>query len=140
MSTFGKDTPIDRPSPGGRAAVFVPAKEANEEVAALFKNGSGLVGFGNHDGTVSIYFENNRFNEGGLFKWENKVFKAYERMVKLAPTVSRCMADADNFVQVGLVQGMEILVTDMAPLHRWLQQTNTMDTAPESAEIIAGGR
>lgn len=140
MGTFGKDTPLDRPNPGGRAAVFVPAESANDEIAGLFKNGSGMVGYGNHDGTVTVYFENNRFNESGLFKWEDKCFKAYERMVKLSPTTSKCGGDADNFVQIGLIEGSEILVTDMDRLRRWLEKTNTLDTMPESGNIFAGGR
>jgi hypothetical protein len=140
MGTFGKDTPIDRPSPGGRAAVFVPAEGANEDVAALFRNGSGIVGYGNHDGTISVYFENNRFNEGALFKWEDKAFKAYDRMVKLSPTTNRVSGDADNFVQVGLIEGLEIMVTDMERLRRWLEKTNTLETMPENGNIYAGGR
>ncbi|HEY5800883.1 MAG TPA: hypothetical protein VIT92_11725 [Burkholderiaceae bacterium] len=141
MSTFGKEVPIDRPAPGERAAIFVPAREGDEAVKSLFKNGSGLVGFGNHDGTVTVYYENNRFNESVLFKWEQKVFKSYERMVKSMPTTSKVVSDADNLVQIGLIQGSEILVKDMEVLHRWLTQTGTMDTAPEGPEIFAtGGR
>lgn len=135
MVTFGKDTPLDRPSPGGRAAVFVPHNDADETVKELLKNGSGMVGFGNPDGTVTVYFENNKFNDSALFSWQNKCFKAYERMVKSAPTVNKVTADAGNFVQCGLIEGMEILVTEMEQLHKWLKKCNAMDTAPESANI-----
>ena len=45
MATFGRDTPMDRPNPGGRAAVFVPHPEAEEAVTDVLKNGSGMVGF-----------------------------------------------------------------------------------------------
>ena len=74
METFGRDTPMDRPNPGGRAAVFVPSAQADEAVAGAVNNGSGMVGFGNPDGTVTVYFENNRFRDPGLHQWQNKVF------------------------------------------------------------------
>ena len=41
MATFGRDTPMERPNPGGRAAVFVPHPEAEEAVANALNNGSG---------------------------------------------------------------------------------------------------
>jgi hypothetical protein len=133
--TFGKDTPIERPSPGGRAAVFVPHNEADEAVREVLKNGSGMVGYGNTDGTITVYYENNKFNDSSLHKWQNKCFKAYERMVKGAPTVNKVTADAGNFVQIGLIEGGEILITEMAQLHKWLERWNAMDTAPESAQV-----
>jgi hypothetical protein len=137
MSTFGKDTPMDRPNPGGRAAVFVARADAEDTVSELLKNGSGMAGFGNPDGTVTVYFENNKFNDSALFKWESKVFKAYDRMVKRSPTVNKFTCDAANLEQVGFIQGPEILVRDMASLVNWLQRTKAPDSAPERAEIHA---
>jgi hypothetical protein len=110
MSTFGRDTPLDRPNPGGRAAVFVPRIDAEEAVADLLKNGSGMAGFGNRDGSVTVYFENNKFNDSSLHSWQNKVFKAYDRMVKGSPTVNKLTCDAANLEQIGFIEGPEILV------------------------------
>jgi hypothetical protein len=135
MSTFGRDTPMDRPSPGGRAAVFVPAIEADDAVRDALKNGSGMVGFGNQDGSVTVYFENNKFNDPGLHLWENKVFKSYDRMVKGSPTVNKLTCDALNLEQVGFIEGAEILVRNMARLAQFLQQSGAANTAPASAEI-----
>ena len=137
MSTFGKDTPIDRPGPGGRAALFVPIVDAEETVKLAFKNGSGMAGYGNQDGSVMVYFENNKFNDSALHSWQNKVFKAYGRMVQGSPTVNKLACDAANLIQIGFIQGTEILITDMAPLTDWLTRTNTLDSAPEGHEIHA---
>lgn len=137
MATFGRDTPMERPNPGGRAAVFVPHGEAEDTVAELLRNGSGMCGFGNADGSVTVYFENNKFNDSSLFKWEHKVFKAYDRMVKRSPTVNKLTCDAGNLVQVGFIEGPEILVRDMKSLHQWLTYCKTIESAPESSEIHA---
>jgi hypothetical protein len=135
MATFGRDTPIERPNPGGRAALFVPHLEAEEAVAGAVSNGSGMVGFGNPDGTVTVYFENNKFRDPGLHKWESKVFKAYARMVERSPTVNKLICDASNLVQIGLIEGPEIQVTEMERLAAWLQRSNAADSMPDSAEI-----
>ncbi|MES2153495.1 MAG: hypothetical protein V4508_27260 [Pseudomonadota bacterium] len=126
---------MDRPNPGGRAAVFVPHREAEETVRDALKTGSGMVGFGNRDGSVTVYFENNKFNDSSLYKWEHKVFKAYDRMVKGMPTVNKLTCDAENLLQVGFIEGPEILVRDMALLADWLQRTNMLDSAPAGPEI-----
>lgn len=137
MTTFGRDTPMHRPDSGGRAAVFVPRADAEEGVAEMFKNGSGMVGYGNTDGSVQVYFENNKFNDGALHSWQNKIFKAYDRMVKGAPTVNKLSCDAGNLEQVGFIEGSEILVTDMAQLMDWLTRSNAAASAPEGASIHA---
>lgn len=137
MTTFGRDTPMDRPSPGGRAAVFVPSSDAEESVTELLRNGSGMVGYGNTDGSVQIYFENNKFNDSSLHSWQNKVFKAYDRMVKGSPTVNKLSCDAGNLVQVGFIEGPEILVRDMAALADWLARSNAADSMPAGPEIHA---
>jgi hypothetical protein len=137
MSTFGRDTPMDRPSPGGRAAVFVPRTDAEETVSGALRNGSGMVGFGNTDGSVTIYFENNKFNDSSLHAWQNKCFKSYDRMVKGSPTVNKLTCDAANLEQVGFIEGPEILVRNMASLLEWLQRSGAADSAPEGPEIHA---
>ena len=128
---------MDRPNPGGRAAVFVPQSDAEEAVREVLKNGSGMVGFGNPDGSVTVYFENNKFNDSALFKWESKVFKAYDRMVKRSPTVNKLTCDAGNLEQVGFIEGPEILVRNMDSLANWLRRTNALDSMPAAAEIHA---
>ncbi len=135
MATFGRDTPMERPGSGGRAAVFVPVEDAEEAVLAAVSNGSGMVGFGNPDGTVTVYFENNKFRDGGLFKWESKCFKAYGRMVERSPTVNKLVCDAGNLAQVGYIKGPEILVRDMELLRAWLQRSGAGDSMPADAEI-----
>lgn len=135
MSTFGRDTPMDRPNPGGRAAVFVPAADGEPAVLESFKKGSGMVGFGNHDGSVTVYFENNKFNDSSLHSWQNKVFKSYDRMVKGAPTVNKITCDASNLEQVGFVEGHEILVREMEVLTAWLVRSGAADSAPEGPNI-----
>jgi len=137
MSTFGRDTPMDRPNPGGRAAVFVPRTDAEEAVSEVLRNGSGMVGFGNTDGSVTVYFENNKFNDSSLHSWQNKCFKAYDRMVKRSPTVNKLSCDAANLEQVGFIEGPEILVRNMAALLEWLQRSGAADSAPEGPEIHA---
>ncbi|MES2014978.1 MAG: hypothetical protein V4484_00675 [Pseudomonadota bacterium] len=137
MSTYGRDTPTERPGPGQRAAVFAPRADAELAVAELLRNGSGMVGYGNPDGSVMVYFENNKFNDAALHSWQNKVFKAYDRMTKGSPTVNKLSCDFNNLFQIGFIQGTEILVTDMAPLTDWLSRTHTLDSAPEGSEIHA---
>ncbi len=138
MGTFGRDTPLDRPSPGGRAAIFVTAEGAEEAVTEAIKNGAGICGFGNTDGTVTVYYEANKFNDSSLYKWEHKAFKAYDRMVKQAPTVNKLVADADNFIQIGIMEGTEILVRNMEKLQSWLKRNGAGDTMPETPEIHFG--
>jgi hypothetical protein len=128
---------MERPNPGGRAAVFVPHPEADEAVANAVNNGSGMVGFGNPDGSVTVYFENNKFRDPGLHKWESKAFKAYGRMVERMPTVNKLTCDAANLEQVGFIEGPEILVRDLDKLAQWLKRSNASDSMPESSDIHA---
>lgn len=137
MGTFGKDTPLARPEPGERAAVFVPRVNADKAVQELLKNGAGMVGFGNSDGSVTVYYENNRFNDSTLFKWESKVFKAYERMVKRFPTVNKLSCDADNLDQIGILDGAGIRLSDVPGLTAWLARTGTAASAPETQTVYA---
>ncbi|WP_426109618.1 hypothetical protein [Massilia sp. PWRC2] len=137
MTTFGFDTPMERPRAGGRAAVFVPDPNAVEAVREALRNGSGMVGFGNPDRTVTIYFENNRFNDPALQPWQAKTFKSYSRMVELSPTVNKLTCAGENVVQIGFIEGSEILVRDMAKLRAWLTISGAADSMPDSAEIHA---
>ena len=135
-STFGKDTPIDRPNPGGRAAVFVPSATADDNVMEKLRAGTGMVGFGNKDGSVMVYFEGNRFNDSSLHKWEDKIFKAYDRMVKLAPTVNKLSCGAEHLEQVGFIEGTGITIRKRDTLLQWLKFSNALDMAPEEVEFI----
>jgi hypothetical protein len=137
MTTYGRDTPMERPNPGGRAAVFVPHPQADEAVAAVFSNGSGITGFGNPDGTLTVYFENNKFRDAALSTWESKVFKAYLRMVERLPTVNKVTCNAADLEHIGFIQGPEILVRDMQMLEAWLKRSGAGGSMPESEEIRA---
>ena len=136
VQTFGKDTPMERPDAGGRAAVFVPKPGADASVMEHLRNGSGMVGFGNPDGTVTVYYENNKFNDSSLHPWQDKVFKAYDRMVKRSPTVNKLTCDVANLEQVGFIEGVEILVRNMDSLGAWLKRSGAADTMPAGPEIF----
>lgn len=133
VSTYGKDTPVGRPDTDGRAGVFVPSALFDPAANAAIRSGSGIVGFGNPDGSLTVYFEANRFDETGLHKWENKARKAYERMVMAAPTVSKAKIDARFLDQVGIIDGMGITLKQPDRLTQWLELCNKLDTAPAAA-------
>ena len=135
MATFSIDVPLDRPNPGARGVVFVPRPDGEEVVREQLRNGSGMVGFGNRDGTITIYFENNKFNDSALHAWQNKVLKAYDRMVNGSPTVNELTCDADNLVTIGIIEGSEILVREMDTLRGWLERTGALDSMPTEAHI-----
>lgn len=135
LTTYSKDTPIGHPDIDGRAGIFVPSAEFNFAANAAIRMGSGIVGFGNPDGTLTVYFEGNRFDDSSLHKWENKVRKSYDRMVMRAPTVSKTKIDAKQLELVGLIEGNGINVKHPEKLLHWLQQSNAADTAPTSDHI-----
>ncbi|TFW29067.1 hypothetical protein [Duganella callida] len=130
VTTYSKDTPIGRPDLDGRAAVFVPSGAFDPGANAAIRLGSGIVGFGNPDGTLTVYFEGNRFDESSLHKWENKARKAYDRMVACAPTVSKAKINANLLEQIGTIDGMGIHLKQPERLQQWLAQANALDTAP----------
>ncbi|MHA4870035.1 hypothetical protein ACXZ1M_20295 [Duganella sp. PWIR1] len=132
VSTYGKDTPIGRPDIDGRAAVFVPTPTFDAGTNANIRMGAGIVGFGNPDGTLTVYFESNRFEDSSLHKWENKARKAYDRMVMGAPTVSKAKINAGMLEQVGVIDGMGIHLKQPERLQQWLETANALDTAPVS--------
>jgi hypothetical protein len=132
VSTYGKDTPIGRPDTDGRAAVFVPTLSFDAGNNANIRLGAGIVGFGNPDGSLTVYFESNRFDDTSLHKWENKARKAYDRMVAGAPTVSKAKISASMLEQIGIIDGMGIHLKQPERLDQWLERANAMDTAPSS--------
>jgi hypothetical protein len=132
VSTYSKDTPVGHPDIDGRAGVFVPTEEFDLANTTTIRKGAGVVGFGNPDGSLTVYFEANRFDESGLHKWENKVRKAYDRMVMRAPTVSKTKIDARMLEQVGIIDGLGISIKQPERLQQWLALSNALDTAPES--------
>ncbi len=136
MSTYGKDTPLGRPDVDGLAAIFVPSELFEVDNANSVKWGAGIVGFGNTDGSLTVYFEANRFDDSSLHKWENKARKAYERMVMGAPTVSKAKIDATMMDQVGTIDGSGIRVQFPERLRAWLTDSKALDTAPEGDNIF----
>lgn len=130
VSTYGKDTPVGRPDIDGRAAVFVPTQTFDPGANAGLRMGAGIVGFGNPDGTLTVYFESNRFEDSSLHKWENKARKAYDRMVMGAPTVSKAKINAGMLEQIGVIDGTGIHLKQPERLQQWLETANALDTAP----------
>ena len=126
---------MERPNPNARAAVFVPSVDADELTMEILKPGAGIVGYGNKDGSVQLYFEANKFDDPHLTRWDQKILKAYDRMVKLAPTVYRLTTDIDNLEQIGFLDSGIITIRKMEALTRWLQQSNMLDSAPNGPII-----
>jgi hypothetical protein len=133
---FGQDLPQERPEPQGRAAIFVPSGTIKDDVLQLVRKGAAVVGFGNHDRTVTIYYESNRFNEPTLQKWEQRARKAYDRLIDNLPTTSKMTTRLDYFEQVGYINGKGITIRRMDSLKRWLEQSEQLESAPE-AEFVA---
>jgi len=136
--TYGKDTPVGLPAVGGRAGVFVPTELFDLANSSTIRKGAGIVGFGNPDGSLTVYFEANRFEESGLRLWENKTRKAYERMVMVAPTVSKAKIEARYLEQIGEIDGNGISLKVPERLAEWLALADAMDTAPASTIIVWG--
>lgn len=139
FSTYSKDTPTERPGLDGRAGVFVPT-DALDLGNGPIRKGSGIVGYGNPDGTLTVYFESNRFEETSLHKWENKVRKAYDRLVMVAPTVSKAKMNASTLELVGYIDGSGIQLKQPDSVTLWLKISDALDTAPESSVITFGRR
>ncbi len=135
VSTYGKDTPVGRPDTDGRAGVFVPTGAFDLENTTTIRKGAGIVGYGNPDGSLTIYFEANRFEDSSLHKWENKARKAYDRMVMGAPTVSKAKMDAKLVEQIGIIDGRGINLKLPDRLQQWLSVSNALDTAPAEAIV-----
>lgn len=129
-----RETPVGRPNVDGRAGVFVPSAEFDVPNSAI-RNGAAIVGYGNPDGTLTVYFEANRFKESDLFKWENKARKAYDRMVMAAPTVSKMDIPAKMLDQIGIIDGMGINLKHPDQLAIWLDLSGNIDTAPENPQV-----
>lgn len=132
---MGQDLPLERPDADGRAALFVPTSACKPDVLEMIRKGAAVVGFGNHDHTLTIYYESNRFNDPGLAKWEMKARKAFERLADNLPTVSKMVAKGEYFEQVGYISARQITIRRMEKLQRWLESGDALDTGPE-AEII----
>lgn len=126
---------MERPDTDGRAAVFVPVTGVKEDVLLTIRKGAAIVGFANHDRTITVYFESNRFDDPVLAKWEHKARKAYDRLVENAPTVSKLTTSPVNFEQIGYINGKGITIRRMESLQRWLAYSEAMESCPEN-EII----
>jgi hypothetical protein len=134
-SLMGQDLPLERPDADGRAALFVPTGVAKEDVVQMIRKGAAVIGFGNHDRTLTIYYESNRFNEPTLISWESKARKCWERLVENLPTVSKATVKSENFEQVGYISARQITIRRMALLQGWLSKSDCSETGP-TEEII----
>lgn len=130
ISTYSKDTPVGRPDIDGRAGVFVPSAQFDRQNSATIKQSAGIVGLGNPDGSLTVYYEANRFDESSLHSREHKTRKAYDRMVADAPTVSKVRIGAQFLDQVGLIDGRGINLKNLDGLRFWFEQSGLLDTAP----------
>jgi hypothetical protein len=137
-STFEKDTPIGHPQTHGHAALFVPVAGYEAELPANIRKGAGIIGFGNPNGTLTIYFESNRFNDSSLHKWENKVQAAYRRMIDHLPTTSKMVIPPSQLEQVGTMAASGLRLTRFDSLKRWLTYSQAMESAPGSEELNWG--
>ena len=136
-SVKGMDLPLHRPDDAdARAALFVPTVGIKDEVLQTVRKGAAIVGFGNHDRTLTIYYESNRFSEPALAKWEQKARKCYERLAENLPTTNKMISKPENFEQVGYINSKGITIRRMDALHRWLEYSEAMDSAP-AAESVA---
>ncbi|XLZ69967.1 hypothetical protein ABT364_26105 [Massilia sp. SR12] len=133
---FGQDLPLQRPDKDdSRAAVFVPTASIKEDILNLVRKGAAVVGFGNHDHTLTIYYESNRFNEPTLAKWEHKARKAYDRLLDNLPTTSKMVCKPENFEQIGYISTKGISIRRRASLERWLEFSDAQDSAPEGDNV-----
>lgn len=136
ISKHDKDVPIGRPDHNGKAGVFIPSTEFDMASSTTLRRGAGIVGFGNEDGTLTLYFEANRFDDSSLHKWEHKARKAYERMVMRAPTVSKTKLDPKLVQLVGVIDGDGINLKHPDSLQHWLAWSNAADTAPAEPVVL----
>jgi hypothetical protein len=135
-SLKGLDLPLDRPDDAlGRAALFVPTTSIKEEVLQTVRKGAAVVGFGNHDRTLTVYYESNRFAEPALAKWEQKARKCYERLLDNLPTTSKMVSKPENFEQVGYINSKGITIRRMEALQRWLDYSDALDSGPEGETV-----
>src|SRR5471032_302140 len=133
---MGQDLPLERPDMTGRAALFVATASIKGDVLETVRMGAAIVGFGNHDRTLTIYYESNRFNEPNLVKWEQKARKAFERLADNLPTVSKMVSKPENFEQVGYISSKGILIRRMEKLMGWLEKSEALDGGPESETVV----
>lgn len=138
LTTYSKDTPVGLPVVGGRAGVFVPTELFDVASSTTIRKGAGIVGFGNPDGSLTVYFEANRFDDSSLHKWENKIRKAYDRLVMVAPTVSKAKMDAKYLEMVGYIDGLGVTLKELDRVNEWLASSDAMDTAPAGAVVLWG--
>lgn len=136
VSTYSKDTPVGRPDTDGRAGVFVPSPSFDANAHTAIRKGASIVGFGNPDGSLTVYFEANRFDDSSLHKWEDKTRKAYDRMVMGAPTVSKAKINANMLDQVGIIDGTGIQLKTPELLQNWLEISGAVDTAPAGPIVL----
>lgn len=136
VSTYSKDTPVGRPDTDGRGGIFVPSELFDANAHTAIRKGAGVVGYGNPDGSLTVYFEANRFDDSSLHRWEDKTRKAYDRMVMGAPTVSKAKMNANMLDQVGIIDGTGIHLKTPELLQHWLEISGALDTAPASPIIL----
>ncbi len=132
---FDKATPMGRPHRQGQAALFVPIPGFESDLPSTLKNGAAIVGFGNPNGTLTIYFESNRFNDSSLHKWEDKAQAAFHRMIEHLPTTSKSVVPPSQMEQVGIMEADGLRLTRADSLKRWLHHSQALDSMPHATEL-----
>jgi hypothetical protein len=137
-NTFEKDTPMGHPQVHGHVGLFVPVAGSEGELPDNCRRGAGIIGFGNPNGTLTIYFESNRFNDSALDMWESKVQMAFRRMIDHLPTTSKAVIQPQQLEQVGTMRANGLRLTRVDSLKRWLADSQAMASAPDSEELSWG--
>jgi hypothetical protein len=134
-TTFDKATPMGRPHRHGQAGLFVPIPGFENDLPPTLKNGAAIVGFGNPNGTLTIYFESNRFDDSSLHKWEDKAQLAFRRMIDHLPTTNKSVVPPSQMEQVGIMEADGLRLTRFESLKRWLHHSQALDTIPHTTEL-----
>jgi hypothetical protein len=84
--------------------VYVPTLKSH--LRRMILPGSGIVGTGQDDGRVLIYYEGNKYGAASLADYGDRVYHAWGRMTwegRGYPTISWALVDAGELLEVGFL-------------------------------------
>jgi hypothetical protein len=105
---YSRGTRLYIPRPGSHAAEFIAP-------------GSAIVGHELEDGRIEIYYEGSIYGPHKPF--EEKLLHAWDRCVVSYPTIARSILEADELIQVGVVDAIT------QPRVRWTDDRRTIEQA-----------
>ena len=107
--------------------IFVPTADAFTTIAP----GSAIVGRGETDGRVHVYFEGNLHGAINLERFIDRAAVAAGRLEQRYPTVAQAFMPAERLVEVGTFDCdlNRVTLTNEPALAAWLGRT---DTLPDS--------